>query len=330
MPKLKYKPIEIGDKVNELTVIRAGESRLRMKHGKLYPTKYWICRCNCGRETVVEDSKLKSGWTKSCGCKDPKQLLRDIDDDIKKTLHQRAANIITRCTNPNHGSFMRYGGRGIKNELGDNLRDVLLSLAKVPGFFKGAQLDRIDPNGNYTLYHPVHGTEPWIYHDSHTEKDYQALGNLRWVDAKTNSMNLERCRENYPVEDVSKSIMSISGFKALCKLQNFNPDEFIAKDIEFELPSYVDKTRHKLFLHKSLTDDKRAFYYDRLKNIYEYWMEDIKKRIIGKPFSLAYQNPQTATLASKEYLDEREKRGDKAAWTRRYRARLKREGRKVT
>lgn len=30
--------------------------------------RFWRCRCDCGRETIVEDSHLKSGHTKSCGC----------------------------------------------------------------------------------------------------------------------------------------------------------------------------------------------------------------------------------------------------------------------
>lgn len=30
--------------------------------------RFWRCRCTCGRETVTEESHLKSGHTKSCGC----------------------------------------------------------------------------------------------------------------------------------------------------------------------------------------------------------------------------------------------------------------------
>ena len=29
---------------------------------------YWLCRCDCGNEKVVEESHLKTGHTKSCGC----------------------------------------------------------------------------------------------------------------------------------------------------------------------------------------------------------------------------------------------------------------------
>jgi hypothetical protein len=28
----------------------------------------WLCRCDCGIETIVKSSSLRSGQTKSCGC----------------------------------------------------------------------------------------------------------------------------------------------------------------------------------------------------------------------------------------------------------------------
>lgn len=30
--------------------------------------RYWLCLCQCGNEKIVEESHLKSGHTKSCGC----------------------------------------------------------------------------------------------------------------------------------------------------------------------------------------------------------------------------------------------------------------------
>lgn len=28
----------------------------------------WICKCDCGNTTIIPAGKLRSGWTKSCGC----------------------------------------------------------------------------------------------------------------------------------------------------------------------------------------------------------------------------------------------------------------------
>ena len=43
--------------------------------------RFWLCSCVCGKQTEVEESHLKSGHTKSCGCyrKDyARQRLHDL------------------------------------------------------------------------------------------------------------------------------------------------------------------------------------------------------------------------------------------------------------
>ena len=32
------------------------------------PWRYWLCRCDCGNEKIINISNIKSGKTKSCGC----------------------------------------------------------------------------------------------------------------------------------------------------------------------------------------------------------------------------------------------------------------------
>lgn len=41
-------------------------------YGTRYRKSIWLCRCQCGKEKIIEASKLKSGATLSCGC-----LVRD-------------------------------------------------------------------------------------------------------------------------------------------------------------------------------------------------------------------------------------------------------------
>ena len=38
----------------------------------------WRCKCDCGKETVVRQTNLQSGKTKSCGCLQEKQLLENL------------------------------------------------------------------------------------------------------------------------------------------------------------------------------------------------------------------------------------------------------------
>lgn len=51
-----------GRQFGELTVIRRAENN---KSGRVC----WICRCSCGKECTVQALKLKSGHTRSCGCR---------------------------------------------------------------------------------------------------------------------------------------------------------------------------------------------------------------------------------------------------------------------
>lgn len=61
-----------GDKYNRLTIIKLNHIRQKQftKNNKQYiqNLEYYLCKCDCGKETIVEKSELKRGKTKSCGC----------------------------------------------------------------------------------------------------------------------------------------------------------------------------------------------------------------------------------------------------------------------
>ena len=50
----------------------------------------WLCRCDCGRETVVKTYHLRSGHTKSCGCQNglggPRTALTYVDGTCVELL----------------------------------------------------------------------------------------------------------------------------------------------------------------------------------------------------------------------------------------------------
>lgn len=52
----------IGERYGSLVVIE----KVKIP-GK--PKTYWRCRCDCGNTCTVEDSHLKNGHTKNCGCR---------------------------------------------------------------------------------------------------------------------------------------------------------------------------------------------------------------------------------------------------------------------
>lgn len=51
----------IGQKYNMLTVIK-------LDHKTKKSMNYWICRCDCGKNTVVSTHNLRMNAVKSCGC----------------------------------------------------------------------------------------------------------------------------------------------------------------------------------------------------------------------------------------------------------------------
>ena len=52
-----------GHRYGKLTVIGPAEN--------IGTRTAWLCRCDCGRETVVRSNRLRSGHTTSCGCVAP-------------------------------------------------------------------------------------------------------------------------------------------------------------------------------------------------------------------------------------------------------------------
>lgn len=52
---------ETGNRYGRLVVLKRAENNKNTK-------AYWLCRCDCGNETVVRGSSLRYGSTRSCGC----------------------------------------------------------------------------------------------------------------------------------------------------------------------------------------------------------------------------------------------------------------------
>lgn len=97
-----------GQKFGRLTAVDVSHR----KAGKTY----WNCACECGESTKVTISKLRSGWTVSCGCylKERQREARLTHGMSGSSELQSYSNMMTRCYNPKCKSYSDYGGRGIK------------------------------------------------------------------------------------------------------------------------------------------------------------------------------------------------------------------------
>lgn len=147
---------------NDLTNKRFGRLIAIKEQGKSKDRHIlWLCKCNCGNETIVSSSQLTTGKTQSCGC-----LMKDRTSEThikhggrRKHYNSERLYIVwlsmrKRCNNINCKDYKYYGERGIK--VCDEWNDYLIfkNWAYNNGYDENAKrgdctIDRIDVNGNY-------------------------------------------------------------------------------------------------------------------------------------------------------------------------------------
>lgn len=112
----------------------------------------WLCRCDCGNETIKYSKVLLNGDTKSCGCVRKEQLAKRVTKHGKKhtRLYSIWRGMKQRCYNKNCKCYKHYGGRGIV--ICDEWRSdfkVFYDWSISNGYKDGLTIDRINNNGNY-------------------------------------------------------------------------------------------------------------------------------------------------------------------------------------
>jgi len=136
--------ISAGSRFGRLTVIRRVEC--------IDTSARYLCKCDCGGETIARGASLVNGHTQSCGCYRVERIRNAITKHggCGERLYSIRGGMIDRCTNPNCTSYKNYGGRGISicedwlNSY-DSFRDWALS----HGYDDSLTIDRIDNDGNY-------------------------------------------------------------------------------------------------------------------------------------------------------------------------------------
>lgn len=135
----------IGNKYGRWTVIGYSEDKRKMR-----------CRCECGNESDVWKSNLRSGKTLSCGCliSEATTKRNTTHNGTKTRLYSVWNNMLRRCYEEKNNRYHRYGGRGINvcdewHEF-SAFREWMLSQGYDEKSEYGKQtLDRIDNDGNY-------------------------------------------------------------------------------------------------------------------------------------------------------------------------------------
>lgn len=114
---------------------------------------WWLCRCDCGNEVNVTAQRLKTRWTRSCGCLQPEKARANARHGETRLgtyspEYHAWQQLKYRCSNPNADCWDDYGGRGISVcEHWDSFENFLADMGRRPS--DNHSLDRIDNEGNY-------------------------------------------------------------------------------------------------------------------------------------------------------------------------------------
>lgn len=136
-----------GAKYGRLLVIEEVEPRV-YSYGSY---RMVSCICDCGNNVIARLSKLRIGWTKSCGCLQKEGV-------VKKNLkHGRSSSgayatwlaMKERCSQPGQENYKYYGGRGIKicEKWLNSFENFYSDMGDRP---KGKTIDRIDNSHGYS------------------------------------------------------------------------------------------------------------------------------------------------------------------------------------
>jgi hypothetical protein len=108
-----------------------------------------IYRCDCGKTCEKIKTMVNRMITKSCGCLQKQQGKHLKSHGLSYSKEYNSwRGMKDRCNNPNHKSYFRYGGRGIKIcERWSKFENFYKDMGKKPG--SNFSIDRIDTNGNY-------------------------------------------------------------------------------------------------------------------------------------------------------------------------------------
>jgi hypothetical protein len=135
-----------GQRFGRLTVIEyAGKD----KHRNIL----WLCKCDCGTETIVFSGNLKRGNTFSCGCYQ-RERTKDAHTTHNLThtnprLYEIWSDMKKRCFKPNTTGYIHWGGRGISVCHEWLEYKSFYDWAISNGYKDFLTIERVDNDGNY-------------------------------------------------------------------------------------------------------------------------------------------------------------------------------------
>jgi hypothetical protein len=144
----------LGQRFGRLKVMQMSLSEPRSRSRQVN----WLCRCDCGKETTVQQYDLRSGKTKSCGCLRVEMgrahgarinLRHGEGRNGKESVEYRTwSQMLSRCESPTNDTYRNYGARGIAVcDRWHVYENFLADMGRRPGAHYS--IDRKDVNGDY-------------------------------------------------------------------------------------------------------------------------------------------------------------------------------------
>lgn len=112
----------------------------------------YLCKCDCGKETLALHANIIGKRVKSCGClKSEQAAQRERTHGLSNTPEYYAAKTAwDRCYNKKNARYADYGGRGIICIFKNVDEFVVWLHSEMPRPRKGMVLDRIVNDGHYS------------------------------------------------------------------------------------------------------------------------------------------------------------------------------------
>lgn len=112
--------------------------------------RYFLCRCDCGKEAVVLLYSLTSGASKSCGClqKEIATLSGKTHGNSTHPLYHTWICMHYRCSDPKYVDYPKYGARGIS--VCERWAEFSLFADDMGERPEGMTLDRRDNDAGYS------------------------------------------------------------------------------------------------------------------------------------------------------------------------------------
>lgn len=142
----KLKNNLVGRVFTRLKVISVDENRCTSKR------TYYLCECECGKQSSVRSDGLVGGTTTSCGCYNREIITKHGHATLSgvgiSSTYKSWYGMVRRCTDETYNVYEQYGAKGVTVcDRWLNFKNFLSDMGERPD---GHTIDRVDGTKGYS------------------------------------------------------------------------------------------------------------------------------------------------------------------------------------